>query len=395
MYFPCPRPNALGGKRGLSNRLENIDWDFSGYSSASAFSAVHWHPCRFVSQIPASVIGLLSEYGDIVLDPFCGSGTTLIEAHRLGRVPIGSDLNPVSTLISSSKLIRDDATEIRLGLTRFKKRIISRHSSTLGSNREFLKLVPPMVQAEKWYHIETVLELAFIWSQICNSRARYSTILRSAFSSILLKACNETRHWGYVCDNTRPKGSRIIDVMALYTEAVNRYIKAYAERDKFLGEGVHMPLSEPTVVCSTAVEFMKEIPDQSVDLIVTSPPYMGVCDYIKAQRLSMEWFGYEIERFRKEEIGARSKRHRKASYDEYIDEMYLSIKHMSRVIKRYKYLTLVMGESKVRKSIFPRVLEILRDVGFHIEMNQKRAVSIQRRQNPSILQENVIVAKKR
>src|SRR4051812_16843478 len=85
-------------KSSLLSRLRNIDWDFSGSFSESPFSAIHFHPGRFASQLPASLIGLLSEPGDIVLDPFMGSGTTLVEAQRLGRQSIGIDINPVACL---------------------------------------------------------------------------------------------------------------------------------------------------------------------------------------------------------------------------------------------------------------------------------------------------------
>src|SRR6266852_1394429 len=89
----------------LRSRLRNIDWDFPGSLSESPFSAIHWHPARFASQVPASLIGLLSQPGDLVLDPFMGSGTTLVEAQRLGRRSIGIDLNPIACLMVRAKTL--------------------------------------------------------------------------------------------------------------------------------------------------------------------------------------------------------------------------------------------------------------------------------------------------
>ena len=87
----------------LISRLRKIDWDFAGSQSESPFSALHWYPARFASQLPATLIGLLSSPGQLVLDPFVGSGTTLVEAQRLCRRSIGIDLNPVASIIASAK----------------------------------------------------------------------------------------------------------------------------------------------------------------------------------------------------------------------------------------------------------------------------------------------------
>lgn len=67
-------------------RLNGVDWDFPGARTlGGSVHALHWFPGNFIPQIPAHLIQLLSRPGDLVLDPFCGSGTTGAEAYRLGR----------------------------------------------------------------------------------------------------------------------------------------------------------------------------------------------------------------------------------------------------------------------------------------------------------------------
>ena len=94
------------------SRIKKINWDFSGSKSDSPFSHLHWHPGRFISQLPAALIGLLSKPDAIVFDPFVGSGTTIVEAQRLGRKSIGIDISFISYLISKSKTLSLNSKQI-------------------------------------------------------------------------------------------------------------------------------------------------------------------------------------------------------------------------------------------------------------------------------------------
>lgn len=377
----------------MVSRLERIDWDFSGDNCASKFSTIHWHPCRFVSQIPAALIGLLSKPGDLVVDPYCGSGTTLVEAQRLGRRSVGMDINPVAILLAKAKLFPLEATDVERAIKRYEKAIVDHLSINSAYDPEFLASIPHTVQASKWYHPETRNELAFLWHFIQNSKSKYKPLFDAAFSSILLSVCNETRHWGYVCDNTKPKTSRKVDAIKQYMQSLDRLIEAYRERDQYVGKGVTFPLPNATLVNEDAFNCLKSTDDDSVDLIVTSPPYFGVCDYVKAQRLSMEWFSYEIEDYRKQETGARSKRHRKQAAHEYLAELGGVLAECYRVLKGDGYIAIVMGESSARDSIVRKVRSILLENGFDDVLVKQRAVPVQRRQHPSILDEHVLIAK--
>src|SRR5688572_11444925 len=86
------RREAPARSRRSISRLQRVDWDFTGTYSDSPFSALHWHPGLLVSQVAATLIGLLTEEGDWVLDPFAGSGTVLVEAQRLDRLSLGFEL---------------------------------------------------------------------------------------------------------------------------------------------------------------------------------------------------------------------------------------------------------------------------------------------------------------
>src|SRR3989339_1416472 len=74
----------------------------------------HTYPAKFIPQIPKSAILQFTKEGDTVLDPFCGCGTTLVEAKLLNRNAIGVDLNPIATLVSKAKTNKIDREQISL-----------------------------------------------------------------------------------------------------------------------------------------------------------------------------------------------------------------------------------------------------------------------------------------
>src|SRR3989344_3090725 len=63
----------------------------------------HTYPAKFIPQIPKSTIQALTSEGDVILDPFCGCGTTLVEAKLFNRNSIGGDWNPIATLVTTAK----------------------------------------------------------------------------------------------------------------------------------------------------------------------------------------------------------------------------------------------------------------------------------------------------
>ena len=74
----------------------------------------HPFPAKFIPHIPQILIKQFSKPGDVVLDPFTGSGTTLVEAKLLGRESIGTDINPISVLASKVKTTVLSQSEIEL-----------------------------------------------------------------------------------------------------------------------------------------------------------------------------------------------------------------------------------------------------------------------------------------
>lgn len=375
-------------KGSLLSRINRIDWDFTGSQSDSVFSNIHWHPGRFMSQIPAALIGMFSEVGDTVLDPFAGSGTTIVEAQRLSRRSIGIDIGVISTLISQSKTISLSAKKI----TKIINRLIFDATISIQSNSQNI-IIPDSVQSKKWYTSTVMKDLGRIWSLISSYENQDKVLAEVAFSSILLPVCREVRHWGYVCDNTIPKSNYEQDVLKSYVRVLDQLKEGYKERDLDLISqfGENFIIQKSDVINGNCLEILKNLTDGSIDLVLTSPPYYGVVDYVKSQRLSMEWLGHNIEQSRLLEIGARSKRHRKKGYNQYLDEINLVVNDLRRVVKSDGILIFIIGQSASRKSVLGEIREILTLNNFNTDIDLNRKVSAQRRQNPSILEEHILI----
>jgi hypothetical protein len=365
-------------------RLGELDWDFPTEISVSPFSDLHWHPSRFPSQVPAVIIGRFTEPCEAVLDPFMGSGTTLTEAQRLGRASTGVDINPVACLMAKAKTLPCAAQDVFKFTAAVKTAIFTQWDEITP------KTAPIGVQKDKWYTFETQKALERLWGYIHSHETPFGALLRASFSAVLMPACRETRHWGYVCDNSQPRSDRERDVRALFCDFLDRLAKAYVWRETHSVSA----FGNCEVLEGDATEVLTTLPDDSFACFVTSPPYFGVTDYVKSQRLSLEWFELEIERSRLREIGARSKRHRRTALVDYLDELAAVFSQVYRVLKGGSWGVVLYGQSPSRTSSKAEFVGRLEEIGFRVELQKLRQITEMRRQVPSLREEHVLLLRK-
>lgn len=327
--------------------LSAIDWNFNGSTTpAGSVHALHWYPGNFIPQIPNFLIQLLSKPGDLVADTFCGSGTTGVEAVRLGRRAALSDLNRLAVSVASAKLVSVTDPAVAPALSQWLKESQLLALPQTGSES------PPAFRNQTladWLHPETYRQLNVLANRIreCNLGALrqvleliFSDVLFTCLSTGLSKTStgkNRRHHWGWVADNVRPKELQIHQAIELFLDRL--LVADLTAKSDFIESPLDYSVSQAD---ARRVPFSSN----SVDVIVTSPPYVGMIDYTKAGHVEYAWRGWEILKERNDEIGARFRRKQLRGLEFYTEAMSLAFAEMSRILKPGGYCAIVIGSSR-------------------------------------------------
>jgi DNA modification methylase len=381
------------------SRLEKIDWEFSDYRGFHSFPAdinsLHWYPAPFVPHIPAILIQALTERGDIVLDPYAGVGVALIEAAKLKRKPVGLDINPFAVDIMNAKFHALSLAD-------------KRWLSSVREDLEFLPVIDAVdkysmefgidKEVFKWFERETLKELCSLHRYVLSeSDSKNRSLKKVTLSSIFQRCCSQRDHYTYVTDRCYPKQLHYVNAKKMFleqTKLITAAAETFRKQYEIMYDEKWIDMDGIiTIGDARSLEFLK---NDSIDIVITSPPYLGVNDYVRSMRLTWLFFPEKnIKKAMENEIGARRKRNRKHAYDGYIDNMDKSFSEISRVLKSPGFFCLVVGQGrgKVNKrNVVEELLRILRDVyDFKIEMRVRRKIKFRRIQVSGVGNEEIII----
>lgn len=359
--------------------LRQINWDFDGALSHYGLHRLHWYPGSFIPQIPSYAIDILSRPGDVVYDPFCGVGTTLVEAVRLGRRAYGTDSNSIAVRVAIAKttfLADVDLAAIAVDVPAALRDRCSEYGidsqSTLFAPRRDGSGPPIIADANlpKWYHEKTWREMNTIRELAREHAGPVRNLLEVLLSSIAKRACSQSKHWGYVADNMVPKSLVYKDAIALYDRAIQDVVQGYrslTQAPALVGRR-RDDLNDLVRIERRDIRSGTGLIPESVDLIVTSPPYPFSTDCARAQRLSYWWLQEPLEDEREVEVGARYKRHRQNALDDYFHDLGACFAQIAASLKPGKRLCLVMGVPQAQRDkgdVLARVVSLVTAHGLH------------------------------
>ena len=347
-YEEIDFPEKLRNPQEIATDLHTVDWAFTKDDTGFLTHDLHPYPSKFIPQIPGHLIARLSLRGELVLDPFGGSGTTALEAIRLGRRALSIDANAVGTLIGKVKtcnIDRSAATDlhaIRSALTTRCFDLPSAEKLCL-ENQVYIPEIPNI---EKWFPLTSRGELALIRSRIAMMESEKAKAIASlALSRIVLAVSfqdSETRYSSKVRDIFQG------ETLKRFLLALDNIVRDVTRTQPIIRYGVC------NFVTADTLDLGKGLcgPD-SVDLIVTSPPYGNANDYHLYHRFRLLWLGYDPRQLANKEIGSHL-RHQKEStgFDAYIEEMEQCLSGMYRVLKRGRYAVLVVGDAIYKEKLY-------------------------------------------
>jgi DNA modification methylase len=239
---------------------------------------IYSYPAKFIPHVPRWAILKFSRPGDVVLDPFCGSGTTLVEARRLGRHSLGTDFSPMAQLLTRVK-----TTPLRL------EQIEAALDRAMVRYRERLDGPPPFVpNRDHWFSPEAADRL----SRLAAAAGREPDPALRDFLRLCVAAA--VRRLSFADDEQ------------IFPERTAFGKPLEAEGDDAV-EGLIRSIATPWAIAleqfalSCRADVRAEVigqdaraiplPEGSVDLGVTSPPYVNAMDYVRVHKLEMFWLG--------------------------------------------------------------------------------------------------------
>lgn len=242
---------------------------------------------KLIPAIPAWAIACFSKPSDLILDPFCGSGTTLVEAILAGRKAIGIDLDPLSILISKVKTTPICSTYLEESLSK----LIYQLSSDKNANIKYKIPIFTHADINYWFSWHVQEDLALIKGNIdkiqdLKIRQFFLVVLSSIVRRVSLA---DPRLIKPSRNKYLEREKETFDVIMTFVTAARSKLSAMSHLANHLrNNDLYDNLS-----CKVILGDARDIPEtvKNVNLIVTNPPYMAAVDYVRANKLEGWWTG--------------------------------------------------------------------------------------------------------
>lgn len=325
-------------------KLKSIDWDFTD-ASQDSLASIHPYPARFIPDIPRELISALGcDKDSVVLDPFCGSGTTLLEAQRAGFEAVGIDLNPIACLISSVKtqILPNDFLQSA-------NSVCEQAQSTYNGCVE----IPSIPNLDHWFKADIQKALSAILTHIdAVHDVAARNALKLALSSIIVRVSNQESDTRYAAVDNNYVAN---DVFAAFLNACNKIYEAKKENSSVTKK---CKIINQDILSVATSNFEKR-----VGLIITSPPYPNAYEYWLYHKYRMWWLGFDPIQVRTFEIGARPHYQKKngQTEDDFRKQMSGVFDLLSDVLIPSGHVCFVVGRSVIKGRIVDNA-ELIRGV---------------------------------
>ncbi|MCD6385921.1 DNA methyltransferase [Candidatus Sumerlaeota bacterium] len=351
------------------NKYRDESWDFRTADTKQYTHCFHPYPAMMIPQVAGRILDEFGEDAKLLFDPYCGTGTSLVEANLRGINAIGSDINPLARLIAKVKTTIIPVAKVDAHLKDFYDLIFS---IRLGG-KEIKPKIPEFKNIGYWFKKETQYWLAVVKEYIERIEDEdIQDFFKVAFSETV-REVSLTRNSEFKLYRMSEKQIEEFnpDVLSIMVDKLIRNRKGMAEYISRKKNKASSKIFGFNTVCGIPENI---ILPESIDIIVTSPPYgdsRTTVAYGQFSRLSNQWLGLEeynevdkismggirrkgLKNFKFEPLDSVLSQiahiDKKRAYDVisfYIDYE-KSITNISRVVKRGGIVAYVVGNRRVK-----------------------------------------------
>jgi DNA modification methylase len=348
-------------------KLSDEDWDFADLKQSERQYGVHFfhhYTAKFIPQIPARIIRRYTTSNSVVVDPFMGSGTALVEAKILGCHSYGLDTNPMAIKIAKAKTLKineEKVNEINDFIHWLKLR--KKHPDINSNKKHDIKLFDG---SNLWFREDVAYKIHSILFELKKCSPEVRNFIEVGLSTLLKGMSNarmdsvtpllpdqpiytDRKHYYREVDNL----TRKIPVYKRVYSQINRMKSAILEFNKETDWNL---ICEP--ILGDARQLQKCV--NHCDLVVTSPPYWSAQNYEKIHMLSMKLFNLEIEIG--QEIGRDG--------NSYLVDMKIVFQQIVNILRGH--FALVIGHDDSRQT-HDKLFHIIKEIGFiHVDTVVRR-----------------------
>lgn len=341
-------------------------WSFKNSDTKEYTHCYHIYPAMMIPQVART---LLKEYHPqgglhLLFDPYMGSGTSLVEANIAGIDAIGTDLNPLARFIAKVKTTHYDERHIQDRFS-FLQSFLPFYNEDQVRNRTFDRIS----NYTFWYTEDNLLKLSFL-SQLIDECGEEKDFFNIALSEVV-REVSFTRNGEFKRYKMSKKQLQRFnpDVFHLFEQKVFRNMAGLKQFNQIVTNS-HSEIYDFNTVNNIPTTIL---PQSSVDMVITSPPYgdsRTTVAYGQFSRWSNEWFGmknaqhldrllmggqkYEDTSFECESIEDKLKQIKESDSKRYGEVVSFlmdyrnSIVHVADVVRRGGVICYVVGNRTVK-----------------------------------------------
>jgi hypothetical protein len=323
-----------------------LSWSEEALPQAERTKHVHaLHPYlgKFVPQLVETFLRRSFRPGDRVYDPFCGSGTTLVEANVFGAHAVGCDISAFNALLCRVKTGNYALASVELALRGALETARRRDGDGAEAGEWARAWYSPRALAELHAYRTAVAALAQPArdvGRVVLSRAARSARLTTHFDLDFPRAPVTEPYWCHKHRRTCRPVQEAAKFLRRYTDDTLRRLRAFA--------AVRTAARVDVLHADARTVSLRE----RLTGIITSPPYPGLIDYHEQHRYAYELLG--LEDLRTDEIGAAARGTARGALEDYVRATAAVFAHGSERLPRGAPVVIVVNDSR---DLFPRILD--------------------------------------